>query len=150
MEYTIVNLTKESIDQDSQYFNEICIKIKQLLSLDKHYSFSVIFVSDKKIKEINKEYRNIDKITDVISFASLDEALPFELTQDEIELGDIFISVAAIKRQALDYGHSTTREASFLFTHGLLHLLGYDHIEKSEEIQMFKLQDDVLDDIISR
>lgn len=150
MEYTIVNLTKESIDQYSQYFNEIWTKIKQLLSLDKKYSFSIIFVSDKKIKAINKEYRNIDKITDVISFASLDDALPFELEQEEIELGDIFISIEAIKRQALEYDHSVIREASFLFTHGLLHLLGYDHTDKSDEQQMFKLQDDVLDDIISR
>ena len=150
MEYTIVNLTTESIDSYCEYFNKICEKVKLLLKLDKLYYFSVIFVDDQKIQELNKEYRDIDKITDVISFAYLDEALPFELNQEEIELGDIFISIEAIKRQALEYGHSNIREASFLFTHGLLHLLGYYHLQKDKEQKMFKLQDDILDDIIKR
>lgn len=107
----------------------------------KHY-VSFIFVDDEYIKDINRRYRNLDKATDVISFAAIDDepnrALP-------VELGDIFISVDHVKAQALEYGHSELREVAFLVTHGLLHILGYDHIKPSDEEVMFKIQDHVLE-----
>ena len=69
---------------------------------------------------------------------------------DSIELGDIFINIEAIVKQASEYGHSMRREVCFLFTHGLLHLLGYDHMEQEEERVMFALQDDILYDIVPK
>ena len=70
--------------------------------------------------------------------------------EDSIELGDIFINIEAIVKQASEYGHSMRREVCFLFTHGLLHLLGYDHMEQEEERVMFALQDDILYDIVPK
>ena len=151
MEYIIINQClnlKQKIY--TKYFNQIYKKTKHVLNLTKRYSLSVIFVDDQQIKVINHDYRHLDKATDVISFAALDNAQSFELDQAEIELGDIFISIEAIERQAEEYQHSVEREASFLFTHGLLHLFGYDHQNKEDEAVMFKLQDTILDDIISK
>lgn len=111
---------------------------------------SVIFVNDSQIQEINKLYRGIDKATDVISFALQDSEDEYEQMGDEDELGDIFINVNAVIRQAEEYAHSVKRECCFLFVHGLLHLLGYDHMNEKEAIQMFQLQDVILDEIVSR
>ena len=98
------------------------------------------------IKRINREYRNIDKVTDVISFALLDSGEDAEY-EDEIELGDIFINRDRVYAQAAEYGHSTKREFVFLFVHGLLHLLGYDHMEKEDERKMFALQKKIVGDL---
>lgn len=110
----------------------------------KNAYFSIIFVENEEIKKINKEYRGIDKITDVISFA-------FEDTEDIVYnntrvLGDIYICIPRMKEQAISYGHSIKRELSFLTVHGLLHLLGYDHMEKEEEKIMFDLQELILNE----
>jgi len=107
----------------------------------KEANFSIIFVNDKEIKKINKEYRKIDKPTDVITFAlndNLNIKLPYEI------LGDIYISIDRVKDQAKTYGHSQKRELSFLAIHGLLHLLGYSHDSKEDEKIMFKLQEEIL------
>ena len=108
---------------------------------------SVTFVDNKFIHQLNKEYRNVDRPTDVISFAFLDG----DEQRDEklhgkgpVPLGDIYISVEKAKEQAEEYGHPLERELSFLFVHGLLHLLGYDHMTKEDEAVMFKLQDEIL------
>ena len=149
MEYIVINQCTNLKEKEyTKYFNQIYKKTKKILKLDKKYSLSIIFVDDQMIKVINRDYRQLDKATDVISFAALDNAQSFELEQAEIELGDIFISIEAIERQALEYQHSIQREASFLFTHGLLHLLGYDHQKKTDEDVMFSLQDTILNDII--
>lgn len=104
----------------------------------KHF-LSVIIVDKQKIQEINKEYRNIDRPTDVISFALIDgeEELPEEM-------GDIFICYEKIFEQAKEYGHSVLREFSFLVTHGIYHLLGYDHMTKEDEKVMFSKQEKIL------
>ena len=96
---------------------------------------------------MNREYRGIDRPTDVISFAFLDgeenkEALLHGT--GPVSLGDIYISIDKAKEQAEEYGHPLERELSFLFVHGLLHLLGYDHMTKEDEQVMFKLQDEIL------
>lgn len=108
---------------------------------------SVTFVDNAFIHKMNREYRNVDRPTDVISFAFLDN----EENKDEmlkhsgpVCLGDIYISVDKAKEQAEEYGHPLKRELSFLFVHGLLHLLGYDHMNKEDEEVMFKLQDEIL------
>jgi probable rRNA maturation factor len=132
-----------------QYIRAICNRTELLLKLDKTYSFSIILMDEADIHVINRDYRQIDRPTDVISFASNDEDVLI-VSGDEIELGDIFINVHAIRSQAEDFGHSLKREFSFLVTHGLLHLLGYDHNDKVEEEIMIKLQEEILSEIARR
>ena len=103
--------------------------------------FNVIIVDNEKIHEINKTYRNIDRETDVISFALNDDETCNSFVR---VLGDIYISIDKAKSQAEEYGHSLKRELSFLTVHGFLHLLGYDHMEKEDEIKMFSLQNEIL------
>ena len=108
---------------------------------------SVTFVDNKFIYELNRDYRHIDRPTDVISFAFLDneEDKAKQLKgKGMVVLGDIYISIDKAKEQAEEYGHPLKRELSFLFVHGLLHLLGYDHMNKEDEEVMFKLQDEIL------
>lgn len=104
--------------------------------------FSIIIVDNKRIHKINKEYRGIDRPTDVISFA-LEDSEGVELENYRI-LGDIYISIDKVKEQAKEYGHSEKRELAFLTVHGFLHLLGYDHMEKEEEKIMFGKQEEIL------
>ena len=120
-------------------FNHLELKCDPILS--------VSFVDNKFIHKMNKEYRQIDRPTDVISFAFLDgEDNREEILHKEgpVSLGDIYISIDKAKEQAEEYGHSLKRELSFLFVHGLLHLLGYDHMNEEDEKIMFKLQDEIL------
>lgn len=106
--------------------------------------FSIIFVEDDEIHEINREYRGVDRVTDVISFAFEDDG---KILYNEIRmLGDIYICIPQMKRQAQSYEHSEKRELSFLAVHGLLHLLGYDHMEQDEEKEMFELQELILNE----
>ena len=118
----------------------------QVLGLQDQYAVSLIICGPIKIRRINREYRQIDKVTDVISFALLDgeEEIGFE---DEIELGDIFINRSRVFSQAEEYGHSVAREFVFLFVHGLLHLFGYDHMNKEDEKIMFGLQKKIVGDL---
>ena len=103
---------------------------------------SIIIVDNKIIHEINKQYRNIDRETDVISFA-LEEG---ETIEEPVKtLGDIYISIDKVYEQAKEYNHSVKRELFFLVTHGFLHLLGYDHMNKEDEEKMFSLQEEILD-----
>lgn len=106
--------------------------------------FSVVFIDDDLMHEMNLKYRGIDRTTDVLSFALNDSINDFK---EEINvLGDIFVSIPKMKEQAKEYGHSEKRELSFLCIHGLLHLLGYDHMEKEDEKIMFGLQEEILKD----
>ena len=110
----------------------------------KDTSFNLIIVNNDYIHNLNKEYRNIDRETDVITFALEDEdsiILPKEMRI----LGDIYISIDKARSQAVEYGHSFLRELSFLAVHGFYHLLGYDHGTKEEEKIMFGKQEEVLE-----
>ncbi|WP_050615814.1 rRNA maturation RNase YbeY [Bacillus testis] len=111
---------------------------------------SVTFVDNEAIRQINKEYRHKDAATDVISFA-LEEMGEGEVEVVGMEgmpriLGDLIISVDRTKEQAEEYGHSFERELGFLALHGFLHLLGYDHMEKEDEVIMFTKQKELLED----
>lgn len=106
-------------------------------------TFNIIFTTNEEIQEINKNYRGIDKVTDVISFALLDNDLSNYNAEDE--LGDIFICVPRAIEQASEYGHSVEREIGFLAVHGYLHLSGYDHMTKEDEEVMFALQEKILE-----
>ena len=104
--------------------------------------FSIIFVDEEKIRNINKEYRDIDKVTDVISFAFEDNSI---IRYNDIRvLGDIYICIPRMIEQAKEYGHSEKRELAFLTVHGLLHLLGHDHQNEDDEKKMFGLQELIL------
>ena len=139
--FEIVNEVEEikELDTINELLNFVIIKEKLENCL-----FNIILVDNDYIHKLNKEYRGIDRVTDVISFA-------LEDSQDEVKLdfrvlGDIYISVDKAKDQAKEYGHSFLRELSFLTIHGLLHLLGYDHMTKEEEEIMFKKQDELLNE----
>ena len=106
--------------------------------------FSIIFVDDEEIHKINRDYRNVDRVTDVISFAFEDDGE--KLYNDIRVLGDIYICIPQMQRQAKEYGHSEKRELSFLTVHGLLHLLGYDHMNEEDEKTMFGLQELILNE----
>ena len=107
-------------------------------------SFNLIIVDNDYIHELNKTYRNIDRETDVITFALEDEDTLIMPSEERI-LGDIYISIDRAKSQAEDYGHSLLRELSFLAVHGFYHLLGYDHMTEEDEKVMFKKQEEVLE-----
>ena len=105
--------------------------------------FNVIIVDNNYLHELNKNYRHIDRETDVITFALEDEK-DMVIPDDERVLGDIYISIDKARSQAEEYGHSLLRELSFLAVHGFYHLLGYDHMTKEEEEVMFSKQEEVL------
>ena len=104
--------------------------------------FNIVLVDNDYIKRLNRDYRNIDKVTDVISFALEDSDNDYDSVIRV--LGDIYISVDRAKEQALEYGHSFLREICFLAIHGMLHLLGYDHQTTEDEKIMFQKQEEVL------
>lgn len=143
-------------DDDNTMNQEILDLLSSLLSyaakaeaVPDNAEVSVTFMSDEEIKEINAEYRGIDKPTDVISFA-LEEHTEGEMkvygTLDmPTVLGDIIISVDTAKRQAEEYEHSLNREIGFLALHGFLHLLGYDHLNEDDEKKMFGRQKEILE-----
>ncbi len=114
---------------------------------------SVIFVSKEAIQKLNKENRNIDKVTDVLSFPFYEKKKDEKLStfeKDEygqIYVGDIAICKQVAKEQARQYGHSYHREVCFLALHGFLHLLGYDHIKDEERIEMEELAEKILTDL---
>jgi len=119
------------------------------MEIEDESEVSVTFVSNEKIQEINREYRDKDNPTDVISFAME------ELGEGEVELvgaeiprilGDIIISIPRAVEQAEEYGHTFLRELGFLTVHGFLHLLGFDHMTAEEEKEMFTLQREILDE----
>lgn len=130
---------KLNIKGIKDYFDTICVNTYKILKMKEDCEFDVNIVDKKTIQSINKKYRKIDKVTDVISFANRDDkAIKVPL------LGEIYICLDRAKEQAKEYGHSNQRELSFLFTHGLLHLLGYDHMTKKDEKEMFGLTDKIL------
>ena len=106
--------------------------------------FNLILVDEEEIHELNFNYRGIDRKTDVITFA-LEDNDTFRNPEVRV-LGDIYLCVPVAYEQANIYGHSRTREICFLATHGILHLLGYDHMDEDEERVMFAKQEELLND----
>lgn len=120
---------------------------KELL-LSKEMEVNLVIVSPETIKEMNNEYRQVDRVTDVLSFPMLDNIDDLNKECDailgEVNIGDIYICRERATEQAIEYKNSLKREICFLALHGLLHLLGYDHIKKEDEQIMFQLQDKIL------
>lgn len=138
--FEIINETNENIEELDVVKSVINYALEQ--QKVNNSVFNIIIVDEEKIHSLNKEYRGIDRITDVISFA-LEDDNTFVKTDLRV-LGDIYICLSKAKSQALEYGHSFLREICFLSIHGLLHLLGYDHMTKEEEEIMFSIQELIL------
>lgn len=140
------NEMNEEFDKYEEIYQKLMEKTFKKLNIKKDYEVDVNLIDNDRIHEINREYRRVDRPTDVISFAFLDHVDGEVTIKGDIPtlLGEIFISVDKAKEQANAYGHSLLREMSFLFVHGLLHLLGYDHMTKEEETVMFSLQEEIL------
>ena len=146
MELYIDNTTTHELKSYEKLYEHLFLKTLKTLELDENYIMSVTFVDTLRIHEINKEYRNIDRPTDVISFAFMDDINEQNIVGDfPKDLGEIYICYDVANENRKNYNNSIERELSFLFVHGLLHLLGYDHMEKEDEIEMFGLQDKILD-----
>jgi len=137
----------ESLHDYQQIYESLLDKTLKHLSLDFDPYISVTIVDNDYIHKINRTYRHKDAPTDVISFAFLDDNPDRETlfhSSKMVVLGEIYISYQKAEEQAKEYGHSLDRELKFLFVHGLLHLLGYDHMKKEDEEIMFRLQDEIL------
>lgn len=140
--FEIFNETDENIEELEEIEKVIDFALKYQ-NID-NAIFNIIIVDEETIKTLNREYRDKDNITDVISFA-LEDDDTFIQTNFRV-LGDIYICLKRAKEQSVQYGHSLLRELSFLTVHGLLHLLGYDHMKKSDEKIMFELQERILEE----
>lgn len=142
-EVEIFNQTENEIKELDRVKEVIDYAIKKE-NLD-NVGFSIIIVDNSYIHELNKNYRDIDRETDVITFA-LEDDETIVVGDNKRILGDIYISIDKAESQALEYNHSLERELCFLAVHGFYHLLGYDHMTKEEEVVMFKKQEEVLDE----
>lgn len=137
-------------DDLEKYFEKILEITEKILDIHSDKEIDCSLVTEEEIQEVNKVYRNIDRVTDVISFAFEDDESKESFVkkdQDHGMLGEILICLKRAEDQAHEYGHSLNRELCFLFTHGLLHLLGYDHMKKEDEEVMFPLQDRILEQL---
>lgn len=144
IDFALINEVKDFDEDYHHIYMKIINETVKQLNIDEDLELSCILIDDQKIHEINKEYRNIDRSTDVISFA-LEDSEQYYVPGMPRSIGDIFISIDHAKMQADEYGHSLKREMCFLFTHGLLHLLGFDHMEADDEAKMIARQKAILE-----
>lgn len=130
-------------DFDYKYLEKIINKTLEMENV-KDSTFSIVFIDDEYMHELNLKYRGIDRTTDVLSFAFEDNN---KICYNIRQLGEIFVSIPKMRLQAKEYGHSEKRELAFLIVHGILHLLGYDHtLGLKEEKEMFEKQELVLNE----
>ena len=144
------------IEENLQYINIINKVIEQCFKEEKlektNLYISVILTNPENIKKINKEYRNIDKETDVLSFPMFEKEEIEEIKASkenivEDVLGDIVISIEQVKKQAQEYGHSFEREFAYMLVHGFYHLMGYDHIKEEDQQKMRPKEEKILNDL---
>ena len=143
---TDFEITKEF----EKLFNDVVKESLRYEEFDPDCEVSLSIVSNDEIQEINKQFREIDAPTDVLSFPLLtfEDGEQADVNENnEIMLGDIIISIDKAKAQAEEYGHGLRRELAFLTAHSMLHLMGYDHMEEEEQKEMFKKQDDILNNL---
>lgn len=130
-------------DFDYKYLEKIINRTLEMENV-KDSTFSIVFIDDEYMQELNLKYRGIDRTTDVLSFAFEDNN---KICYNIRQLGEIFVSIPKMRLQAKEYGHSEKRELAFLIVHGILHLLGYDHtLGLKEEKEMFEKQELVLNE----
>ena len=144
MPFTIVYENESASETESSLFDKVAESAFSELGLNPlDTEISLLTVDEQAIRDINRDYRCIDKVTDVLSFPQEEDA-PALIEQKPLLLGDIVICLPRACEQAAEYGHSLERELGFLFAHGLLHLLGYDHEDEDQAEQMFALQERIL------
>lgn len=138
-------------DETIHLIEKCLVKALEFEEFEYDTEINLLFIDNDGIKEINREYRNIDRATDVLSFPMLEEEDGSLVIYDEdfiddcVLLGDIVISLERAGEQAEEYGHSIEREIGFLAVHSVLHLLGYDHERgEEEEREMFSKQEKIL------
>lgn len=148
MEILLFDETKQLTQRHHALIHEVLEYAAAFLEVEADAELSVTIVNNARIQEINREYRQKDYATDVISFAIEDEDELFIELSGDLELprvlGDLFLSIDKTYEQAEEYDHSFERELGFLVVHGFLHLNGYDHINEDEEKVMFVLQEEIL------
>ncbi|MBQ7975350.1 MAG: rRNA maturation RNase YbeY [Clostridia bacterium] len=143
----------ELTEELEQTVEKVCIHALETEGFEEEAQISITFVDNEEIRKINSEHRDIDSVTDVLSFPMLEfdengEAdADFDFDDGEVMLGDIVISLERAAEQAENYGHSLKREVAFLTAHSVLHLLGYDHMDSEEEKIMFEKQEKILEDL---
>ena len=135
------NLTEKVINK--------CFEVEDLL--DKNIYVSILYTTPNEIQEYNKEYRNIDRATDVLSFPMFEKDEVQKLKQEKSVatdvLGDIIINLSQVKMQADEYGHSFERELAYMLVHGFYHLMGYDHIKEEDKKEMREKEEAILNEL---
>lgn len=126
---------------------EAFLIILKKFSVGENAEVSVVFADGKTIRNLNRDFRGVDSETDVLSFPQYDKASEIPAGEKEILLGDIVLCTAKIYSQAEEYGHSPLREAVYLFVHGMLHLLGFDHMDEKEKKEMREAEDAFMEQI---
>lgn len=157
--------TDKSCGLDYQeIFEKVAVKTLDILECPYEAQVNLLVTDDENIREMNSEFRNLDRSTDVLSFPMIEYDVPgdfscvdedvcdyFDPESGELILGDIVVSVDHVLSQADSYGHSVYREFAFLIAHSMLHLSGYDHMTESDASSMFALQEEILSQLgISR
>lgn len=153
----LVAIHFDGIEENEEYKDKInkvltkCFEEEKLENLNLY--ITVTLTIPQKIRELNKEYRNIDKETDVLSFPMFEKQEIDEIVEKQEKMlvqetiGDIVISVDRVKEQAIEYGHSFERELSYMLVHGFYHLMGYDHIEEEDKKKMRPKEEKILDEL---
>ena len=148
--YEVEYLGIEKKEEYETTIKKVLEKCFQEEKLDKTKLYiEITLTTPEQIQKINKKFRNIDKATDVLSFPIFEkEEIEIGLKENKFQnksiLGSIIISIEKVKEQAKEYGHSFERELSYMLVHGFYHLMGYDHIEKNDKVQMRKKEENIL------
>lgn len=147
MEHAEINFL--DIDENKEYESHIKYVINECFKeegLDKKNIYiNVVLTDPENIRKINKEQRNIDQETDVLSFPMFEKDEIVNIPDNMLDvLGDIVISIERVKEQANEYGHSFERELSYMVVHGFYHLMGYDHMEKDDKVKMRAKEENIL------
>ena len=137
-------LEKQNYDELINTVMAKCFEVENLQNTNLYVS--IILTTPSIIKQINNQYRNINKETDVLSFPMFEKDEIHSITEEEA-LGDIIISVERVKEQAEEYGHSFERELSYMLVHGFYHLMGEDHIEEDDKLKMRAKEENVLNQL---
>lgn len=136
--------TYKKIDEDIlDKAERVMLAVLDYEDYDDNYEVSLSFVDNEEIRNLNRDFRNIDRVTDVLSFPMLSDD-EFDIEYEEESLGDIVISIQRADEQAEEFDHSLEREICFLVCHSMFHLLGYDHMEEEEAKDMHRREEEVL------
>lgn len=138
---------------DCKLIENVFEEVRKEFSLPENVYVELTVADGETIQDVNREYRNVDKVTDVLSFPNLEVKLPFnikdypediDMSTGDLMLGEIMLCYDKAVEQSKEYGHSVERECAYLVLHGLLHLMGFDHIEESDKIVMREKEEKIL------